>query len=369
MRLFAAVAVLASLPFGMAQTQGGNPVQPPPAQNSSTAPRAAIQKSGIRQTPVTGATSSATRSAKSADVAARTPVVTFQGLCSTPPAKGPCKSVITREDLDRFAKLFTANAAGAARDRLAVQYAKVLVYSLLAEQKGFDKNPKIAHEIQAELKIIRMRILASALAQVLVEQAPASSDAEVQQYYEAHQEQYQQAQVLPISVPLSAQTAGGQSLDRAEVISAMQEIRTRALTGEDFGQLQQDVYKKLQIQAAPPAVQPTAIQRTQLRGDQASVFEMKPGEVSTLFDSPSAVSLIKLESKQVMPLESVRTEVEDILRGIRAQNQLAKLTSNVKAEFNLEYLDLPSQPDLFGAGIASVVAQPSPLPAASKAKP
>ena len=66
-----------------------------------------------------------------------------------------------------------------------------------------------------------------------------------------------------------------------------------------------------------------------------------------MLDLPAALAVLKLESKELMPIESVRPEIEARLRQVRMQNEVSKLTKKVSAEFNLQYLGLPSQPDMF----------------------
>ena len=86
-------------------------------------------------------------------------MVTLQGVCRTVPAKGaPCRTVITRGDLDGFAAASEPDASGAARGRLAVQYARTVAFAALAERQGLDKDPALAKE----LEIARMRVLAGA---------------------------------------------------------------------------------------------------------------------------------------------------------------------------------------------------------------
>ena len=346
MRSVVATIVLSGLPFAGAQTQDPRP----PIQNSPVTQRPAPRRLSGTRAGVKGTAPSSAGSAQRQSLPSDTPIITFQGLCSVPQTQDSCKTVITRQELDRFVNAFSPNATGAARGRLAVQYATVLAYSMLAEQRGFDKEPALASEIEAQLKLIRMRILATAFAQALREQAPAATDADVQNYYEAHQDLYQQVQVRRISVPLEVPNGTGKPLDRAKVLSAMEEIRKEAVGGEDFNKLQQKVYEQFHIGAHAPATTAMSIQTRSLQGDEAKVSDLKPGEVSSVLDLPSMVAVMRLESKGTAPLPLVRAEIEAWLRGTTAQAQLRKLTSNITTQFDLEYLDLPSQPELFGSG-------------------
>jgi hypothetical protein len=347
MRSYVTAVVLLSLQFAGAQAQDtGQQTQSPPA-----APGAPRQRQRVRQAAAKDAGSSESGKAQAQSLAASAPIVTFQGLCGASQAKTPCRTVITREDLDRFVNAFSPNATGAAKGQLAVQYARILAYSLLAEQYGLDKDPAMASEIEAQLRLIRMRILATAFAKALGEQAPASTDAEIQDYYETHQDQYQQVLVRRISVPLDAPNETGRPLDRAKVHAAMEEVRKQASGGEDFNKLQQQAYEEFHIQAKAAAVNAVSVRVRSLVGDEAKVADLKPGEISSVLDLPVAVTILKLESKGPAPLASVRPEIETWLRGTKAQVQLGNITSSIKTEFNLQYLDLPSQPDMFGPGL------------------
>ncbi len=256
--------------------------------------------------------------------------------------------VITREDLDRFVNAFSPNATGPMRGRMAVQYARTLAFSALAEQLGFDKNPQLAKELELQLRLIRMRILASAFMQTLEEQAPAPTEAEIQKYYETHKTQYEQVQVRRLSIPMEVPNQTGRPLDRAVVKSEIEALRVRALAGEDWSTLQQEAYKQLNIQATPPPVTPVPLEKNAVQGDEAKVFDLKPGEISPVLDLPASVALMRVESKEALPLSSVRPQIESELRASRMEAQLAKLTKKINPQFNLQYLDLPSQPDLFG---------------------
>jgi hypothetical protein len=361
MRRILKAVLISGASFAMAQTPGGNPG----AQNPPVTQPAPAQP--VRPAAVKGPGPAAPGSAKTADVSPNTPIVTFEGLCRDPKAKGPCNTVITREDLDRFVNAFSPAVSAPVRSRLAVQYARILAFSVLAEQQGFDKDPALSKEIDAQLKLIRMRILATAFLEILQKDAPVSND-EIQKFYDEHREQYQQAQVRRISVPLELPNETGKPLDRAKVTAAMQEFQKRAAAGEDLNKLQQEVYQRFHIQTAAPAVSVTALQRTRAQGEEAKAFDLKPGEVSPVLDLPTSVAIIKLESKGPIPPAEARAQVEAWLRGNLSEGALGQLVSNVKTEFNLQYLDLASQPDLFGVGTPSPVAQATPKPS-STAKP
>ncbi|HLK50213.1 MAG TPA: peptidylprolyl isomerase [Bryobacteraceae bacterium] len=259
--------------------------------------------------------------------------------------------MITRRDLDRFVDAFSPAATEQARRRLGVQYARTLVYSALAQQQGLEKDPTFAKELAAQLEIVKSRALASAFLQKLQAKTTAITDAEVQKYYDLHRDEYEQAQIRRLSVPLEVPTEIAHPLTRAAVKPYMEELRKRAAAGEDFNLLQQDAFQFFHIQATPPLVNLTTVDRRSMQGEEAKALDLNPGEVSDVLDALAAVVIIKVESKNVTPLGAVHQEIETTLRAARTQNLLNRLTKDVSTDFNLPYFGMTSQPDIFGSAV------------------
>ena len=338
MRLFFTVVVLACASWVIAQTQAVDTA----IQKPMIAPRAPSQGARFRKGPSPGM---APVNAKTANVPPTTPVVRLKGVCKDRPAKSACETVVTREDFDNYASLYAPDLAPAARGRVAVQYAGTLAFAALAEQQGLEKNVALAKEIELQLKLVRKRILANAYLQTLQKQTVG--EAEIQQYYEEHKAQYEQIQVRRLSVPFLVPTEDGRPLDRSKVKAEMDELRKRAVAGEDLDALQQDAYKHLHVQAAPPTVNVLTVQRYSVQGDEAKALELKPGEISEVLDLPASFAVLKIESKDPVPLQSVHQQIEATLRGNRVKGEVNKLGSKISAEFNLQYLEMPAQPELF----------------------
>ena len=127
----------------------------------------------------------------------------------------------------------------------------------------------------------------------------------------------------------------------------MDKVRTRAVAGEDLDEILKDAYKNLNIQATPPPVTVKAIRRNEVQGDEAKALDLKPGEVSGVLDSLASFAIIKLESKDTMALTNARKEIETALLRERSQKQVAEITKQMSAQFNLQYFGMESQPDVF----------------------
>jgi len=246
------------------------------------------------------------------------------------------------------------------RGRMAVQYARTLAFSALAEQQGLAKNPAIAKELDAQLKLARARFLANVFLQSLQKPLIPTTESEIQKYYETHKERYEQVQVRRLSVPTAVPTENHRPLDSAAVKTEMEELHKRALAGEDFNQLQQDAYNHLHIQATPPPVNLVTLRRGNMQGDEAKVFDLKPGEITAVLDLPAAFVIMKLESKDPVQMESVRQDIEAGLRADRMNIELKKIAKPITTQFDLEYLQLAAQPDIFGSATVT------PIPTRSK---
>ncbi len=277
------------------------------------------------------------------------PVVTLEGVCRERQPQGACKTEITREDLDAFVNDFAPGEKEGARARLAVQYARTLAFSAFAEQLGLEKDPALAKELAFEIKMVRMRLLATAFLRNLQKQSPAMAETETEKYYEIHKDEYEQILVRRLAVPFEVPTETGRPLERSAVRAEMEALRNRALAGEDFSRLQADAYKDLHIQAAPPPVNVVTVRRDSFQGEEAKALDQKPGEISPVVDTAAALVVIKVESKGVLPLESVRAQVMAALYRDRLQTEVSALAKRVKSQFDLQYLEIPAQPDIFDA--------------------
>jgi hypothetical protein len=332
-----------------------------PDNAANQQPRASVQKPPTRPPAAPGPKAAPAKTAESTPV---TTVVTISGVCKERQANKPCKTVITQEDLEKFISSNTPDASESAKVRSAIQYAKSTALASLAEQQGLDKSPTLAKEIETQMKLARMRVLANAYMQRTRIQAQTMpvAEAEIRKYYAEHTSIYERGQIRRIALPLLAPSEDGRRLDPAVLKAEMQEIRKRAVAGESLETLQLEAFQHVHIQAPAPPVRSVQVRRTDLQSGEAKAFDLKPGEVTEVLDLPGAFAIIQLESKDVTPYEAARPEIEAGMRRDRVQTELSKLGVKVSAEFNLEYLGLASQPDIF----APTAFTPAPTRAAAR---
>ena len=332
-----------------------------PVYDAKSATTTTRQQMARRTTPPVGRPTPA-----SATVPPETPVVTLEGVCDrTQVSKTKdCKTVLTRAQIESVLDVIEPGSSEEDRRQFALNYARLLAASAVAQRQHLDKNPAVANQIQAQMKFTRMQVLSQALYQQMESNSQNVSQDEIQKYYMEHQANFEQGDVRRILIPITATTSTGQLLDVAAVAAKAEELRRRAAAGEDFDQLQQQAYKDLDVRANLPATKLTMVRRTSLSPDEAKVFDSQPGEVSPVMESAGYLAVLKLESKQSAPIEGAQTEIKAMLQRERMEQQIQSSAKIVKGQFNLTYFDMSAAPELFVPPGAAQTSPPQGRPAA-----
>jgi PPIC-type PPIASE domain len=283
-----------------------------------------------------------------------TPVLTLDGVCDRPHKVSPasdCKTVITRAEMDSLINTLEPDAPSTANRQFSINYARLLAASDLAEQRHLDSNPEVAKELQVQVKLARMEVLADSLLREIRQQTEAIPEPEIRKYYAEHQNYFEQVELERVYLPKSAPD-NGQPAGNDPVQAKAEELQTRAAAGEDFDQLQQEAYKDLGIKGTLPPTKLGFLPLTKFSADDAKlVFEMQPGGVTPLLNSEGAILILKLDSKKTISMEDARSEIETLLMHDRLDQELREATKSVKAQFNLKYLEMQTAPELFPPSI------------------
>ena len=159
-----------------------------------------------------------------------TPVVTLEGICdhSQVPGTKDCKTVITRAQMDSIIDLLAPGTPQDGRPQFAIKYARLLAASGVARREHLEKNPGVADELEAQLKLARMQVLANTLYHQMQEQAENVPASEIQKYYMDHRTNFDQGEVWRLYVPRSIAGTSGQPLDASAIKAKADELRERA---------------------------------------------------------------------------------------------------------------------------------------------
>lgn len=349
-------------------------------QASSSAPSAQKQTSQAT-TANSPQPKTESQESPSTTVPADAPVITISGVCDTSDKKSPgleCRTQITRAEFEKVVDAVQPNMPPRNRRQFANRYAAILAMSIKAKEMGLDKGP----DYEERMKLARMQVLASALNKEIQEKASEISDKEVDDYYKNNPDKFEQADLMRIYIPKTQQTPAEQDKKtpseaeqkkRAEegektMKTEADKLRARAAAGEDFNKLQAEAFQVAGIKSTAPNTSMGKMRRNVLPPSQATVMEMKTGEVSPVIADQSGFFIYKLVSKETMPLDQAREEIKGTLRSQRLQEEMKSVQESATPTLDEAYFgpEAPSRPTLQPHAPAAPATPPNPVPPGTK---
>lgn len=298
-----------------------------------------------------GAASVARASSSTSGVAAGAsskPLITIAGLCENPgdQVSAPdCKTVITESEFREVTDTLGARMSRHDRREFALHYADELVVAARAEQMGLDKT----EDFDEQMKLARIQILSKALNRAIREKASQISDSDVELFYQKNLARFEKADLDRIYIPRTqpGSSVSGSGISDVDREAHAQEsnqarraeadsLRTRAIAGEDFVQLQAAAYRDEGIESATPGIT-VSVRRISLPPNQESVMDMKPGEISPVLEDPTGFFIYRLERKETLSLDVARNEIEEALRTQRMQDDLHNVLGNTTTTLAEDY--------------------------------
>jgi parvulin-like peptidyl-prolyl isomerase len=267
-------------------------------------------------------------------VAPGAPVLTINGLCDNPPADKTadpnCKTIVTRAEFERLLESIQPNMPPRVRRQFATRYATALIMAQKAHQMGLDQGTKF----DDRMKLARIQILSQGLNQAIQEKAGQISDQDLQDYYSKNTSAYEEAdlqrifvphsQTLPVSKvkPSAAEEKKLQKDAEAVMKAEADKLRARAAAGEDMAKLQDEGFRLAGVKSKAPSTKMGEQRSTGLPPTQASVMDLKVGQVSPVFSDQSGYFIYKVNGKDTEPLDKVKDEIRSTLRTQRMQEQM-----------------------------------------------
>ena len=258
-------------------------------------------------------------------------VITVKSKCADADKKDQtCDTVVTREQFEKLAEALQPGMTGPIKLRLANALAKLTAMSKEAEKRGLDKTPKY----EENMRFARMQILSQHLTASLQEEAYKVSDADIEKYYQEKNENYQEATLFRLYVPVNKQieapkaapvkaatkksaaaekeeSEAREAAGKAAMAKTAGLLRARATKGENFDTLEKEAYLAAGVKSKPPSTKMEKVRPNTLPPAHKAVLDLKPGEVSSLISDASGHYVYKLVSKQALPLDSVRAEIKN----------------------------------------------------------
>jgi parvulin-like peptidyl-prolyl cis-trans isomerase-like protein len=346
------LAGTAALAQSSAATPQKQPAPPPAAAQSSPA-APSLQKP--EATP--------------ASVAPDQPVLTVRGVCPAEtgvarkpnvPATSDCVITISRQQFDNTVNAFSGNqpVSQAQRRQLGQAYVELLTFSEAAKAAGVENTPAFAEV----MRVIRLKTLSEFYRNQLAEQFRNPSQQEIEQFYNENAAKYEGAKLsrvyLPKNDPNPQAAAAQKEAYQKKVLPLADEIQARAAKGEAMEKLQKEVYTTLGVTAPPPSTDLSNARHGIFppKLDQ-EIFSHKAGEVFRS-DDGSGYTIYRVESRQQVPLESVKDEITRELARRKMEEKVKELTTPVHADFNESYFGPPAP----AGGVVGGIVHKAPAP-------
>ena len=353
--------LLATLAWGQAASP-----PPPPAQPSGA-------QAG---TPGAAGNPNAGKEDQASKVAPDAPIITINGLCDHPPADKAaadpnCKTVITRAEFEKILESVQPNMPPRVRRQFAMRYSMALVMAEKAHEMGLDQGPKF----EDRMKLMRIQVLSQEYNQAQQEKAGQVSDQDIADYYKNHAQDYEEANLQRIFVPRAQQppaskiklSAAAEEKRRTDSEAIMKKeadkLHTRAVAGEDFSKLQDEAFQTAGMKTKAPSTKMADVRRSGLPPAQATVMDLKTGEISAVISDASGYYIFKVGTKEETPLDKVKEEIRGSLRSQHMQEQMQAMQQSATPSLDESYFG-PEMPPTHGMPLPPPTGGPSPKPPA-----
>lgn len=296
-----------------------------------------------------------TPSGDNSSISPDAPVITVQGVCDKSAATADCKTVVTRAEWEKLVGALQPNMPKPAQKQLASRYVQAIILAGKAHQMGLDKGP----EFDEQLYLARLQLLARMAGEHIQKDSAKVSDAEIESYYNQHSADFKTISYDKIFVPKQKQgttsaAATGPDAEKkrqaaeAEMKAEAEKLRTRAAAGEDFTKLQQEAYDFAGMKLTASSTRVDKVKKNALLANDASIFDLRKGEVSPVFTDPQGFMIYKVEDTQEQPLADIREEVsraaqQEKLKSVSEEIQKSA-TENTK--YDDAYFAVPAPPTL-----------------------
>lgn len=272
------------------------------------------------------------------------PVVTMDGFCGTDPnlqpKKAPCRTVLTRSEFEKLADALGAGSTTATKVQFATYYVQFSLFAREAQKRGMDKDPVF----QTRLELARLQLMGQVLLQDLQAKSKQFAPGDLEKFFRENPAQFEQATLLRVFIPWTKFKDGPSGIQQPIAESAPEmklvalAIHSRARAGADFEALQKEAQDTSNIREGLPPAKLEKMQRGKLRRSQQVVFDLKPGEVSALFEEPDeGYYIYKILSREIPPFESVKSDVMPALEKYRMDTWKNDISEPVKVSLSEQY--------------------------------
>lgn len=232
-------------------------------------------------------------------------------------------------------------AMGPGKKQFAEDYLRMKLLAAKGAQEGLQNDP----EVVRQLDLMRANLLATAELK-RIEKTVTVSDADVKTYYDANKKEYEQVHARHILIAPQGSAAappakeGTKQLTDAEAKAKAEEIRTKLVAGGDFALLAKS--ESNDTGSGEQGGDLGSFGHGQMVPEfEAAAFAAKPGDITPVVKTQFGYHVIKVESHDYTPLESVKPAIEKTLRQKKVQEALEAMKTSANASYDETYFAAP----------------------------
>jgi peptidyl-prolyl cis-trans isomerase C len=232
-------------------------------------------------------------------------------------------------------------AMGPGKKQFAEDYMRMRMLAAQGAKDGVQNDP----DVQRQLDLMRANLLATAELK-RIEDNVTVTDADIKAYYDANKKDYEQVHarhilIAPKGSPAAQPAKDGKpELTDAEAKAKAEEIRTKLVAGGDFAMLAKS--ESSDVGSGESGGDLGSFGHGQMVPEfEAAAFAAKPGEITPVVKTQFGYHIIKVESHDVTPLESVKPAIEKTLKQKKMQEMLEAMKSGANAKYDEAYFAVP----------------------------
>ncbi|MBI4208607.1 MAG: peptidylprolyl isomerase [Deltaproteobacteria bacterium] len=208
------------------------------------------------------------------------------------------------------------------------QFLERLIDRKLLVQASVKRGIPDEIKVQKRIDQCREEILTEEFLKRSLSESEMLTDAMVQEYYETHLDEFRNSdKILARQIVVSNRAQAEQLLSRIQ-------------NGADFSLMARQFSIDPSTRTRGGEMDPIARGQLESRLEEATFSLTVPGEVSDIVTSPFGYHIFQLISREegeTLPLEEVRSEIEQRLRGEQGDNHYEKMIERLRQEAKVEY--------------------------------
>jgi len=223
----------------------------------------------------------------------------------------------------------------------ATQYAKLLIFADAARSLGLENDPNVQQLVQ----FTRNQILAQMLNQHITEEYSHPTDQQIEDYYKQNSKKYVEVTLQRLILPHSQVGPDKPKPSEADEKAYADQIQKRWVAGEDPEKLEKEATEHAGITTPAANVNLGPRRPGTLPEAHEAVFDMKPGEVSVVFNDPASSYVYKVISVRQVPLSEAKASITSTLQRQLVADKIQQIQNSVTPVLNDTYFG-PEKPQV-----------------------